>query len=756
MKKQALVLLAVGISWSSLAPMQINLIHAEEPNTKVEKTQDVESKRQVSKQDALKVAEDFFNVTFDNPQYRYDQKWYRTKTPVWHVGYEEKNEEGNISNRYNITIDATNGKVMETRYNHNTDEDQTFSYPPKVNWEEGQTKAHTTVLKYFQDLVKQVKFDTTNRPSKPSLSDRVTYTYQYNRTVDGAPLSDNYIRVRVNGNNQVVSFSSKWNPTINIESQAVEVSSEEASNKYQEKLPVQMQYNTLDRYYRPSSNKAEEMILEYDLNESYPYLDATTGKWLNRKGENPNQEEKIDRESIVEEPLEPIRMIKSIMKEQEAKDLSQKLIDIPNEMTLDNVEYNQNEHQPTTWGFTFMDQQQEGDDYEKKRIQIRMNATTGEIYSYNLNDRTFYDDLESKEVNISYDEAKEKAIDYVKKFAPGKADKVYVQSNEKNTEEVEERKQYTFKFQRHENDIPVIGNSIRVTLSASNGELMRFHQNWDTNVSFPSPEEVITKEEAYQRFLERFEVQLGWKQLQSEDEKQNTKQERYRKVYFLNDLNIFNQSVYLNAKTGEWHSRQDGEVATANQEAKDIEGLPQENALQLMISYDAIPVDANGNVHPDEPITRGEMVKMLMLANNPDPVYYQNMVEKYSLSEASYDDVGANNEFFSYVEEAIREGYLDKEDESFKPDELVTRMELAKLIVHALEYDELAGHSNMFKHPYDDISSSEEAGYVSIVHHLDVMSSNQNKDKFNPKQNIDRAHAAQIFFQYLKARSSLD
>ncbi|KGX84518.1 S-layer homology domain-containing protein [Pontibacillus marinus] len=759
MKKQAIVLLAAGISFSSLSPMEANLIHAEESNSKVEQ-QNEAVKRQVPKQQALKVAENFFNVTFKSPNYRYDQKWFRTETPVWNISYEEKTEEGNTSTRYNITIDAVNGNIMETRYNRVPIEDQSFSYPPKVNWKEGQTKAHTTVLKYFQDIVKQVKFDKSNQPTKPSLSDRVTYTYQYNRIVDGAPLQDNYIRVRVNGNNELVSFSSRWNPNIDIEEQNVEVTSEDALKKFEEKLPVSMQYNTLNRYYRPSSDESNEMVLEYDLNEAYPYLDATSGEWLNRKGDIANQEEKVQRESITDQPLEPIRMIKSIMKEPEAKDLTQKLVNIPENMSLDNVEYHQNEHQPTSWEFTYIDPNQDGKEYEKKRIHVRINATTGEIYSYNLNDRSLYEDLDSKKVNLTYEDAQKKAIDYVKKFAPSKAHKVYLQSNPNENEineDVKERKQYSFIFQRQEKDIPVVSNSIRVTLSAVNGELVRFYQDWESNVSFPSPENVISKEEAFQRFLERFDIQLGWKQLQeNNDEKQNNKQEAYRKVYYLNNLNIFDQSVYLNAKTGEWHSNSDGEVVKVNQEAKDIEGLPQENALKLMISYGAIPVDAEGNVHPNEPITRGEMVKMLMLANNPDPVYYQNMADKYSAEEASFKDVGANSQYFSFVEEAIREGYLDKEDESFKPDELVTRLELAKLIVHALEYDELAGHSDMFKHPFKDISTDEAKGYVSIVHYLDIMSTNQDHDEFKPKQNIDRAHAAQVFFQYLKARSSLD
>lgn len=758
MKKQAIILLAAGMTWSSFMTLPSNTLHAEESSSKVESKQKEEKKRQVSKQEALKIAENFFSVTFEKPQYRYDQKWYRTETPVWHVDFHKETEENEASPRYSVTVDAVNGDIMETNYQLNPEDQQTFSYPPKVTWEKGQTKAHQTVLKYFSDIVKQVEFDETRQPVKPSLSDRVTYTYQYNRIVDGAPYPDNYIRVRVNGNNEVLSFSSRWNPNIDLESQSVEVSPEEAMKKYQNNIPIQMQYDSLNRYYRPSGEDSGKMVLEYGLNNAYPYLDATTGKWLNRKGESASPLSQQEKDPISKKLLEPIRLIKSLMIEQEAKNLSNELANIPENMSLDNVEYNQNEHQPTTWGFTYIDPTQDGEEYEKKRINVRMHATTGEIYSYNLNDRTLYEDLESKEIDINYDEAKNKAIEYVKKFSPSKAHQVYLKTQENEiAEDVEDRKRYTFVFQRLKDDIPVINDSIRVSISAVDGQLIRFYQNWSTEASFPSPENVISKEEAFQHFLDRYNIQLGWRQLQNSDDEATIQKNDglYRKVYYLHDLNVFDQAVYLDAITGEWHSKADGEVVPLNLEANDIEGLPQENALQLMISYGAIPIDSDGNIHPHKPITRGEMVKMLMLANNPDPVYYQNQADKFSASEASFDDVSANNEYFSYVEEAIRKGFLDKGDKSFKPDELVTRSELAKLLVHALEYDELASNYEMFKQPYQDIQTKEEAGYISIVHHLDIMSS-EDKQQFNPNQNIPRAQAAQVFYEYLKARSTLD
>lgn len=757
MKKPAIMLLATGVSLTSLATVPTGLIHAEDSDSKTEKKETQQKSKQISKQKALKIAENFFNVKFEKPQYRYDQNWYRTDTSVWNVEFNHKGEDGETTVRYSITVDAINGDILETRYHLNQDQDESFSYPPKVNWEEGKTKAHRTVLNYFPDIKQHVKFDKSKQPKKPSLSDGVIHTYQYTRMIDETPFPNNYIHVRVNGNNEVVSFSSRWNPEIALDPQSVELSKKEALKEFTEKQPVELQYDTLNRYYRSSREDAEKMVLAYDLNESFPYLDATSGDWINRQGKS--MKGQLKTETITEKPLEPIRMIKSIMKEKEAKGLVEQLVNIPENMDVHNVEYDQNDYQPTTWEFSYSDPNEDGKEYEKKSIRVRINATTGEILSYNLNDRSLYEDQEDKEVKVDYKTAKERAIEYVKTFAPSKADNVFLKTNTDNSkikEDVSESKRYSFNFQRQKDSIQVRQDSIRVSLSATTGELIRFNQRWQNDVSFPSADDVISKEEAFQRFLERFEVQLGWKGIQDLNEDGKPGEKTYNKVYFLENMNVFDQSVYLNAKTGEWHAESDGERVFVKREATDIEGLPQEQALELMISYGAIPVGDNGEAHPHEPITRGEMVKMLMLANNPDPRYYDNMAMKYSEDSASFNDVEKNSEYFSYVEEALRQGYLDKENEDFNPDELVNRLELAKLIVHALEYDELASNTNMFNQPYNDITSEEAAGFVSIVHYLEIMTSNEEDQLFNPDQNIDRANAAQIFFNYLKARSSLD
>ncbi|KAB8137994.1 hypothetical protein F9U64_07195 [Gracilibacillus oryzae] len=748
MNKKVIALFTAGISLSVLTPLSPITTYAEITSEKAVEEQVEEKNQAIGQQEALQIAEAFFGEELANAQYYYEQNWYRDNIPVWNIHYEEN--EGENWEFYHITINATNGKVLETSYDRNVEGEEPPSYPPEVTWEEGKEKADEIINQYFSDIKGEIKLDPSTKPQKPALTDQVVHTYQYNRVIDGVPLSNNQVQININGSNELVSFNSSWDHHIELESNAVNYTTDEALSLFQEKLPVELQYNSLDRFYRPANDGSGEMILEYALNDNYPYLDATTGEWINRQGETEEHGEEIDQEAVVSEPLQPKRMIQSIMTEQEAETLAREIAGIPEEMVIDNIQYYQDDHQPATWDLTFTETTEGQENYDTYSVSISLNATTGEVYHYFVNDPQLYGDLEADEAVVGYEEAKAKAIEIIKQFAPEKADNIYYNATEYNNNNGRS-KHHLFTFQRKENGIPVRGDSINVSISAIDGKLVDYYQSWQNNVTFPSFDDVISKETAFERFLERYEIDLGWEMI-ADDSQEN--KETYRKVYFLDNLHVFDQAVYLNAKTGNWHSRLTDEIVTVNPEANDIEGLLEEEALKLMIAYGAIPIDENGNIHPEQPITRGEMVKMLMLANNPDPLYYYDMGAKYANSEGSFDDVTATNEYFSYVEEAIRKGFLDQEDENFKPNELVTRMELAQLLVHALEYDQIAGYADMFQHPYQDISSEEQAGYVAIVHYLNIMSTTS--DEFKPEQEVTRAQAAQIFYQYLTVRGSVD
>ncbi len=84
---------------------------------------------------------------------------------------------------------------------------------------------------------------------------------------------------------------------------------------------------------------------------------------------------------------------------------------------------------------------------------------------------------------------------------------------------------------------------------------------------------------------------------------------------------------------------------------------------------------SNGKFRPDDPTTRAQLAKMIVLSEDWPLV---------NPSEPSFTDVERSNIFYSYVETAyahnILSGYPNK---TFKPDSYVTRAQVAKMLVRS-------------------------------------------------------------------------
>ncbi len=105
------------------------------------------------------------------------------------------------------------------------------------------------------------------------------------------------------------------------------------------------------------------------------------------------------------------------------------------------------------------------------------------------------------------------------------------------------------------------------------------------------------------------------------------------------------ESVFLDAVTGKWRSQSSGEVTDLERKkATDIEGHWAARELELMISYKALDLE-DGKVRPNQIVTRGELIKMLVLAMNGGGGYRPF----FAAETASFKDVGAGSAYFPYV-----------------------------------------------------------------------------------------------------------
>lgn len=119
----------------------------------------------------------------------------------------------------------------------------------------------------------------------------------------------------------------------------------------------------------------------------------------------------------------------------------------------------------------------------------------------------------------------------------------------------------------------------------------------------------------------------------------------------------------------------------------------------------------------------------------------------------SYDDVNPSEWYYNDVMTASAMGALGDES-SFRPNDNITREEMAVMLVRALGYDELAQEFSDTYLPFNDVSSNK--GYISIAYDFGIVSG-KSDNIFDPQGNALREEAAAMMMRcYNKYNSYLD
>lgn len=147
---------------------------------------------------------------------------------------------------------------------------------------------------------------------------------------------------------------------------------------------------------------------------------------------------------------------------------------------------------------------------------------------------------------------------------------------------------------------------------------------------------------------------------------------------------------------------------------------------------------SNYNFEPDRSITRAEMVKMVLLAFKYDV--------KIDLN-SEFTDVPRFHWSYDYVNTAAEKGFVKGyNDNTFRPDEPVSRVEALKMIIKAARKD-TSEVGALFKLLYPDVDAKawyvqylKFAAYREVVEHLDGKN-------FMPDTPITRAEAAKIIIR---------
>ena len=168
----------------------------------------------------------------------------------------------------------------------------------------------------------------------------------------------------------------------------------------------------------------------------------------------------------------------------------------------------------------------------------------------------------------------------------------------------------------------------------------------------------------------------------------------------------------------------------------DISGHWAENMI-LELAQNGIAYGEDNNFYPDRTITRAEAVALINRAGGIQDKTYAG----------GFEDVNGNEWYASQVEAALDAGIIAA-DRLFRPNDLVTREELAKIVTAMLLYKGVVLESYDLEFLDSDEISPWAIDYVKKAYASGIIRGDD-EGNFRPKNNATRAEVVAMLYQVL-------
>ena len=177
----------------------------------------------------------------------------------------------------------------------------------------------------------------------------------------------------------------------------------------------------------------------------------------------------------------------------------------------------------------------------------------------------------------------------------------------------------------------------------------------------------------------------------------------------------------------------------------DTDGHWAASTIEKARQYGLMVGDGSGAFYPDTYLNRASFVTILC------QMFGWDAVESAS---PSYLDCDAGHWAYGYVEAARQHDVTDRGG-FFRPDDYITREEMAIMLVRALGYDTLAQDLGDLSLPFDDVERNQ--GYIAIAYDIGMITGVAGPDgslKFLPTTSAKREEAAAMLVRVYERYTS--
>ncbi|MEY9979355.1 YcdB/YcdC domain-containing protein [Lysinibacillus sp. RC79] len=550
--------------------------------------------------------------------------------------------------------------------------------------------------------------------SRP-ISEPISYSFAYSPTHNGVPFSDESMSIEVLANGEVVSMYRNTGSTSKATFDSLEQKKNEADilAQIRENLSVELRY-LIDYNYRTDEAIAKLVYMP----TSFMGVNALNGQWQTTNGFTSQVPKTKGVEKLSAQPLEPRKKNMTLA---EVEDLAKSLLKVDSDkvkLRIESIDEGENENGEPIYSVYYMYEYRDGG----TGTRFVVNKATGEITDYWDISREF-SETNDKVEPISKDAALEKAIGYLKEWAPS-----YLHNYSKPLEDAiydKRSEQYYFSFPRIVNGIAVMGDEISVNIS-TDGKLRGLTVNNHKIDNWPSVNKAVSADKAKAMYSDGLKLNLQYSKQGEEDK--NHYDLVYSPVY---NGSLFNQ---IDATTGEWLQK-----ANDTKEKPAISHPTAGEELTYLLRQNVLDVKDPANFNADTAVTKGEALKILVKSLSygySDFGPYGRENEKQS-----FNNIDKKHPLYGAVEQAVRMGMLQPADQ-FAVDATLTRQELAEWLVRVLDLEKVAKHGDIYKLNFTDAGSIDPAyaGYVALVSAMGLMDAQQNK--FNATEKVTYADLA--------------
>lgn len=703
----------------------------------------------VSLEQAIKIAREAFQVPADFDKFT--------------NGFSQSEQESYWELRWNRS--ATSGGYIEVRVNAQTGEiwsmyqwnplpdGGVYQGLPAYSREEVKDIAVALAEKLQPVRFKETQLQPERDYFPPLLSQPrgpVEYRYNFARKVNGYPYLENSINVTVNGDTgEVIGFNLNWDDTASFPDPRGSITLSEAEQVFRTQSTPRLYY------FRPSIPGGSEVPVKlvYGLTgqKTQVLIDALTGEVLDNNGDyglyggaGGAEKMKMADSRMNEYQLNPVEIsavadAKNLLSQDAALAKAKSAVIVPGEYTLRSSRLEQDYlfADKKTWHFSW----EAGDEPDRKWLDVSVEATSGELVSFNLNEYNIWDKLKELEPKFSEADARKAAETFIKKVHSEKWGQVIFKEVQPLMGAFVSEKQlpgaYSFVWSRVARDgIQFPANGFTVNVNAVTGEITGFQMNW-YDVDFPDPQGVMKPEAAAGVFLQEAPLAEAYLGVWPEDQwKGSTEEAKIHLVYYL-DNQYF---TMLDAFSGQ-PLNSEGEVAKAPLKEggfTDLDGSPYAEAVEMLAGAGIINA-AGGAFRPNDAVTQAELIAMLVRAG--------------TYSEGGVRPLSAESKegwYQPYYEKAVQLGILQKGEQP-DPDAPVTRIFMARLSIHAMGMYRVARLSDIYILNFQDAVEIPDylRGHAAISVGLGLIEPQEGK--FGPQVVVTRGQAAVTLIKLLNS-----